>query len=266
MDPLKQPVITQHDVSKARRDQLQTIGLAAGTTLSISALNYRFNAPFGSAVQKFVQVTVTGVKATPTEAGRAALSFPKLSVATGLLPGPVGYVPGEFYGLHPSVVRRTLGFGAGNKPIVFEATPERVKVYEAKIGAERIAARVLNTEVVFGQASGFPFFKLPPGRLNITPEEFAYLESLPPGITNAQKLIPALRERRGDFLPSELPPVVVNPPSQLFLGRFDQLLDALAPSVSILPEHIQPVSAVALRNMEAAEGIRAALVHERADP
>lgn len=47
------------------------------------------------------------------------------------------------------------------------------------------------------------------------------------------------------------------------------LVVALALSVlngSIQPEHIQPVNAAALANQAAAEGIRQALVHERADP
>lgn len=47
------------------------------------------------------------------------------------------------------------------------------------------------------------------------------------------------------------------------------IVAALALSVingSIQPEHIRPVNAAALANLEAAEGIRRALVHERADP
>jgi len=266
MDPFQRPAITHRDVEQARLDQIVSTGKAVGTTLGLTGLNYRLNAPGGPVVQKPLQMVFTGVKAVPTEAGRAALSFPKLSVVTALLPGPIGYVPAEWYGLHPSVVRRSLGFSAGNKPVYFEATEARVKVFHAQLEAERIAARALNTNVVFGQASGFPLFKLPAGRLNITPEELAYLESLPPGVTNAQRLIPDLQARRGDFLPSELPAVAANPPSQLFFGRFDQLLNTLGASASIQPEGIRPVNAAALRNEEVAEGIRQVLVSERADP
>lgn len=266
MDPFQRPAITPEDVRQARVDQLSTFGFAAGTVAGITAANYRFNAPFGPLVQKPLQVLVTGVKAVPTAAGRAALSFPKASIVSALAPTPVGYVPGEFYGLHPSVVRRTLGFGAGKKPIVFEASEARVRVFEAKQEAERIAARVLNTEVVFGQASGFPLFTLPRGQLNITDSELLFLESLPEGTSNAQKLLPDLRARRSDFVidqRSELD-LPAGGASVAIPGVF--VPAAEVPNGSLQPENIKPVNAKALANQAAAEGIRKALVQERADP
>ena len=266
MDPIQRPVITGKDVKQAATDQFTTAATAMTTTAGVSAINWRLNAPGGRVVQTPLQVAITGVKATPTDLGRAKLSFPKASIFGALAPAPVGYVPPEWYGLHPSVVRRTLGFGAGKKPIVFEASQSRVKTYEAKLEAERIAARVLKTEVVFGLASGFPNFTIPKGQLSITEDELAFLESLPPGITNAQKLIPELRARRSDFL--------IDPRSELDLpaGLASVAIPvafapaAVVPSASIQPEHITPINAAALANMAAAEGLRAALVSERADP
>jgi hypothetical protein len=266
MDPIQRPVITRQDVQQARVDQLSTMAAAVGSTLGITAANYRFNAPFGPVVQKPLQMLVTGVKATPTETGRAALSFPKASIFAAAMPAPIGYVPPEWYGLHPAVVRRTLGFGAGKKPIIFEPSDERKRVFEAKLEAERIAGRVLDQPVIFGLSGGFPFHKLPAGQLNITDEELAFLESLPPDITNAQKLIPGLRARRSDFrvdpyyddvLPAggasvAIPPVLVLP--------------AEVPIASIQTEHIKPIAAAALANQAAAEGIRRGRGHARAAP
>lgn len=261
----KFPVVTRDDVVKARNDQLATLGATVAVAAGLTAANYRLNAPGGFKVQ-FPLKALTGVNATPTASGRAAIRLPLVGVIAGLAPAPLGFVPGEQLGLHPAVVRRTLGFSAGKKPVVFEPSSERIKVFEAKIEAERIAGRVLNQPVIFGLSGGFPNFKIPAGPLNITDAELTFLESLPPDITNAQKLIPGLRARRSDFridplseldLPAGASPVAIPEPFPLA---------ATVPSASIQPEHIQPVNAAALANQAAAEGIRAALVHERADP
>lgn len=259
------PVVTPNDADTALSEQLTRFGAALGTAAAVTAANYRLNAPGGFKVQ-FPLKAFTGLNATPTSSGRAAIRLPLTGVAGALLPQPVGFVPPEWLGLHPSVVRRTLGFDAGKKPIVFEASAERVRVYEATREAEQIAARVLNTEVVLGRASGFPLFTLPRGQLNITDAELAFLQSLPPGTSNAQKLIPDLLARRGDF--------AIDPQSTLSLPAGSGLASApepfvpqaAVPSASIQPERIQPVSAAALANQAAAEGIRQVLVHERADP
>lgn len=267
------PVITGRDVVKARRDQIETVAIAVGSVAGITAVNYRFNAPFGPLVQKPLQFTITGVEAKPTPSGRASIRLPTPSIFAAFLPGPVGYVPGEWLGLHPAIVRRTLGVGAGKKPLIFEPSDERKRVFDATITAERIAANALGTEVIFGRASGHPFRAIPPGRINVTEEELQFLESLPPGLTPAQRLIPELQARRGELTPSGVlagklferfafaggtnPQPVPTPP---------MLASGPVPPGSMQPEHAKPVNAKALANEAAAEGIRRALVSERFDP
>lgn len=259
------PVVTPTDVDTAFAEQLTRFGAALGTAAGVTAANYRLNAPGGFKVQ-FPLKALTGLDAKPTPTGRASIRLPVIGVAGALLPQPLGFVPPEVLGLHPSVVRRTLGFDAGKKPIVFEASETRVRVYEATREAERIAARVLNTEVVLGRASGFPLFTLPRGQLNITDADLAFLEALPPGTSNAQKLIPDLRARRGDF--------AVDPQSALGLPSGSSLASApepfvpaaSVPSASIQTERIRPVNAAALVNEANAEHLARELVHERADP
>ena len=267
------PKVTGRDAAQAQHDQLQTLALAAGSVAGITILNRRFNAPGGPLVQKPLQFLVTGLEVKPTASGRASVRLPTPSIFAAFLPAPVGYTPPEYLGLHPAVVRRTLGFGAGKKPIVFEPSEERKRVFDAVITAERIAARALRTEVIFGRASGHPFRTIPPGPIDVSESELAFLESLPPGLTPAQRLIPELQARRAELTPQNL----------LASTLFERVLYAGAArvppapalafvvgigarSASIQPAHVQPVNAKALANQAAAEGIRQALVHERADP
>lgn len=274
--PLEKPlVITTQDVKQAELDKLGSFAAAAGVVAGITALNYRFNAPLGRFVQKGVQLGFTGIEAKPTASGRAAVRVPTPSLFAFALPTPVGFVPGEFYGLHPAVVRRTLGIGAGKKPPIFEPSDERKRVFDATIEAERIAGRVLNKPVLFGRASGFPFFTLPPGKLNITPEEFQFLESLPPGLTNAQRLLPELAQRRTDFILTGGAPTSghrfetggVGPRGILHIEGADTgITRAAVIPASVQAAAVRATNAKAIAAAAMAIGVRKQLVAERADP
>lgn len=271
----KLPVITQGQVDRGKNDQLQSFAGAVGLVGLISAVNYRFNAPGGSKVQKGIQIVFTGVEAKPTASGRAALRFPLASVFAAALPSPIGYVPGEWYGLHPAVVRRTLGFGAGKKPIIFEPSADRIAVFQAQDAANQIERRLLSSGNVEANPFSGKITRLLPGRVAITPEELAFLEALPPGVASVQEILPELRQRQADFLPAttlpQATPLDTAPrvPSHPLITPLGSRLFHLSRSVamgSMQPERIKPVNAKALANEAAAEGIRKALVKERADP
>lgn len=271
----KFPVVTQQDVHSAQREQIVATLKAATTTLGLTAFNYRFNAPGGPVIQKPVQAIFTGVEAKPTPTGRAAVRFPLLSLPAAFLPAPVGYVPPEFYGLHPDVVFHTAGLHLGRKPIDFTASDTRVRVFEARRIGNEIEKRLLTSGLVtLHRVSSLHGATINPGRVPITPEEFAFLKSLPPGVAEVQTLIPALEARQGDFLP---PPRLltaadlgapVPTTGSVFGTRFPVLIDSSRALLtgSVQPERHRSTNWKEIANDGARSGVEKLVANHGQDP
>lgn len=240
MDPFSTPVPTRHQVVQAKKDQAVAFLTAVSAVGLVATINRALNAPGGKLVQKLGPGLFTGLEQAPSATGRATTTVSKFAPFGALLPTPLGYVPPEFYGLHPEVVMRTVGRPIGSKPLGFEATEARKVVFEARKKADEIGARALGLDFRATPAFGPERFQIPPGRIPITRAEAEFLAALPPGVSEASKLVPQLIERASDLQPD-------------------------APG-STQPASVQPVTDAAIRNMLAALGLRRELVSERADP
>jgi len=246
------PTIEPNDLRDARIERIKVVAVAFGVVGGVTGLNYRFNAPGGTLPQKVIQVGLTGIKVEPTAAGRASVKVPILAVAAGLLPSPVGYVPAEFYGQHPELVKNTLGFRAGQKPPILSVGPARLKEHDAREAVKGIIERVGAVPIrdTVGRVTAY---EIPEGPLNITREEFNYLASLPKGFDGRSVLI--VRELEG-----QAPRFKDTPSSYLAASS------APAADGGFKPLDVEGASQQAIASGESAEGIRHELVTERADP
>lgn len=283
--------VTAEQAAQAQRDKAKASATAVATTTGVTALNYRFNAPGGKLVQVPLKVGVTGVTATPTEAGRARLGVPKPTIVVGFLPQPVGYVPAEAYGLPPDFWKKVLGFPAGSKPYFFEPTEDRMLVYKVQQVVEQIAAKA------YGQRGGPSQYSpsgitIPPGPINLSIEDLLLLQSLPANFSaKSTVLLQQLQGRENDLrrtIPPEQGPVFIDLPGK---GRV-QISDTFTPSAivaalppgtpllfydqagnlipvptgGVSPLEVVQVNDAGLRNARIKQGIDRDLVHERADP
>lgn len=280
MDPIAGPVITKQQTDKAHQDRVDA-ALHAGGLVAFSTLaNRRLNAPGGPIVQVPLRNVVTGLHATPQPSGRAKITLTKGGGVLAFLPAPVGYVPPEFFNLHPEFWKQSVGRPPFGKTFGFDASKERIAVFKARQDANAIGARLLGIpsgdESLF-RATGM---KLPPGPVRIFPGELAFLQSLPAGTSPAQFLIPQLEDRlkaQGQFAPH-----IDTTTLDEFGGSGDQgprpVLPIIgtdaegdpifgdAPMGSTQPELVQPVNGKAIAIQASATGIRKQLVTERADP
>jgi len=195
------PRVTAADVTAARRDRINNALASFGAGGTAVSVMVAFNAP-GGFIPRFITKGVSGIEVRPRPGfgnGPGVVSFPKFGLPLVLLPQPIGFVPGEYYGLKPNIVQDTLGFRMGSKPPFLNPAPERIKVFEAQQAADRIGAQALGVPNDSGaiRRSGF---KIPRGRINITRHEFEYLQSLPADASEAQNLIPQLEARQDDFI------------------------------------------------------------------
>lgn len=246
------PTIQPNDLRDARIERIKAAAVAFGLVGGVTALNYRFNAPGGPVVQKPLQIGLTGIKVAPTPAGRASVKVPLVAVAAGLLPQPVGYVPAEFYGLHPEVVKNTLGFRAGQKPPILSAGPARLKEHDAREAVKGIIERVGAVPVrdTVGRVTAY---EIPDGPLNITREEFNFLAALPRGFDGRSVLI--VRELEGQA-----------PRFKDFPADYLAASSAPAADGTFKPLDVKGASQLAIASGDGADGIRRELVTERADP
>jgi hypothetical protein len=286
------PMLTPQTVGTAQTDKLQAFGTATAVVAGVTAVNYLFNAPGGSFVQLPLKTLLTGVSVKPTDAGRASVMFPKASVIAALLPSPVGYVPPEYYGLHPEFWQQSIGRPIGSKPLGFTVDQERKDVFAAQQAVDALAAKA------FGNSTGPSQYSprghlIPAGPINVTLAELAYLQSLPPGVASVQPLLlQQLESRRADLRPNRVvPPMTTFPefaavPGTLsplpavpagtamvaLRGAQGQILEdefgnpILVPTGSAPPLTVHQVDDVGARNGRGAKGINRELVHERADP
>lgn len=201
--------LTPKTVETAQSDKLEAFAKALVLVGGATGLNYRLNAPGGPLVQAPLKFGLTGIEAKPSPTGRASLSFPKASFLSAFLPAPVGYVPAEAYNLHPEFFIQSFGRPIGSKPFGFEATQERKDVFAARQLANAIAARALGVPTGDESTLRRTGFKIPPGPINITRSELAFLQSLPPGVAEGQNILPAFAGRFGDIRPSNNGPQTV---------------------------------------------------------
>lgn len=276
MPPLQLPPVKAGDVEKATDDRrsnfVEALGIVGGTT----AANRRLNAPGGKVTQFLLQTALTGVKATPDPSGRAKLSFPKASFLGAFAPAPVGYVPPEFYDLHPEFWKRSMApMKPGSKPPFFSASEERIRVFEARQALDAIARRVAPGSVR-DASGGADRYAIPPGRIFVTPAELAWLQSLPAGLSPAQAIVPQLEARRADLIGG------ANNGSDSLRDRILAFNKDASPANRIrlvrgpfaghvatgstLPELFDPVDDLGIAVMLFAEGINKMLVANRVDP
>ena len=291
MDPVIVPPVTQQTADKAQRDKLKATGTAVATTVGVTAANYRFNAPGGKIVQVPLKVAVTGINVKPTDTGRASVAVPKASIVLAFLPQPVGYIPAEQYGLRPDFWKDALGFPAGSKPYFFEPTEDRVKVFQVQQVVEQLAAQA------YKQTGGPSQYSpgglaIPPGPINLSLSDLAFLQSLPPNFSNkATILLQQLQGRENDLrrtIPAGQGPVFIDLPGKgrvpiadtftpsaiqnaLPIGTplvFYNAAGAVIPTPTGQPDQFgtQPVNDNGLRNEANRQGIDRELIHERADP
>lgn len=279
-DPFR-PGVTPRQVEEARRDQLRAVGKATGIVGGITAANYFLNAPGGPIVQKPLQIGLTGVEVKKTDAGRAAVRIPRATFLVALAPTPLGYVPAEYYGLPPDVYKQKLGRKIGSKPPFFEATEARKSVFRATELADDLGHTIMGTPkssyiIPPGE------LKIPAGPIRISAADLAWLQSLPPGVSQTQVLIPLLEKRQSDFV-FQAPKQPTQPLDEFFPDRPSvRLVPPVAPRVTAIldefsdnlislpgstqPETFVPTNQAGVNNQAAATGIRKELVTERADP
>lgn len=194
------PRVTAADVKAAKDDRAHQVLTSLGVGAAAVTVHSALNAPFGF-VGRFVVKGASGLTVTksPGPFGAGRVSLPKTGIPLLFAPEPVGFVPAEFYGLHPNFVKNVLGFRVGSKPPFLNADESRVKTFEAREVADAIGARAVGVP----NDSGFirrAGFKVPPGPIGITRFEFEYLKSLPPDVSDAQALVPQLEARVDDLI------------------------------------------------------------------
>ena len=291
MDPFSVKPVTAQDVAQAQQDKLDALATATGVVSAVVGFQYLFNAPGGQAGRFALKTGLTGISATPTETGRAKIGVPKTSLLAALLPSPVGYVPPEVYGLPPDLYIKDLGRPIGSKPLGFSPTETRQRVYAARVEADAIGAHILGTTP--GEPSQFRAtgFVPPPGPIHVTAAELDFLRSLPPGVSDAQLILPNLVGREGD-LPVPVvvyqSPIYINTPRTGLYGLVNSseilaasrtatpsnpitFYDALGNQVATVTGvvsmlELQQINDAGARNGRSKIGLQAELVHERADP
>jgi len=175
------PTITDaqlKEASRARERQFfVAVFLAGGTATAYHALE----AP-GGRIGRFVQKGYSGIDIHPVKGGMPTVSIGKSFFITGLLPSPVGYVPAEYYGLHPDFVQNAAGFHVGKHLPFVSADQSRIREFEVKQRAEAIvnyAAPGGSDYIKFGPNQS----RYAPGPVKITKYELDYLRSLPAGLS-----------------------------------------------------------------------------------
>lgn len=213
MDPLKAPGVTQQTVDKAQADKIEASLKAVGIVTGVTLVNRKLNAPGGPLIQKPLQIGLTGIHVEKQPKAPAKVSIPRGSIFAAFLPAPIGYVPAEFYGLHPEFVKRSFGTPIGSKPLGFDATPERIAVYEARLKADAIGLRAIKMDEYRTYDPNTPLYTIPKGPIDVTLAELAFLQKLPPGVSRAQHLIPELSRRFADL--KRVPGDTGGPPAPL---------------------------------------------------
>jgi len=246
------PVVHRPELKGEAESQMAKDAVkAAFLFTAIAELAGRAVFPKNPHAAEFLAKDVAGfeLKQVPgTNRARPALGRVSL---LGVGPAPLGYVPPEVYGLQPD----------------FLVANEKKKTAEQQrtIGIEIIGALGGNpggARQAFADAqtadAAAAAFRGRVGRLNDAALQDAFLNpTIAVAGTSPTKVRPAeIRDiaaqellRRGLTVPS-LPGIIAGAPAD----------------GTIQPSLIQPVSAAALANMDAAEGIRKELVAERADP
>lgn len=180
------PIPTQATIDQAQHDKLTASLKAAGIGIGANALNYKANAPGGPAAQSFLRNLFTGTEAKPTATGPASIRVTRGTVSTAFLPAPYGYVPPEFYGLHPSFTEKALGGRVpGGASFGFRGSDARVKVYEAKEYVEAIRKRIYAPRGFLTQSlETLNLANEPLPGLSLA--DYVFLKSLPEGSTKLQ--------------------------------------------------------------------------------
>ena len=267
------PAVTQAEVKQGKRDQENAILKAATIGAGFVAINSAANAAGGKVVQRGISTLFTGpIHMKPGPHGVPSWKVTPTSVVIAFAPLPVGFVPPEAYGLSPDFYSRNFGVPRsttfGTQP-----TDTRLKVHEA-----RAYAGLLNDNFrrLLGDRSAnlnTQFNKHYPPQAP-TREQIDFLRALPPGFSDAQKLLPALEQRYPDLF--AVAPVTQTPIPQGPLdtapntstssqtGEADYGGDVLPGSTQ--PQNFHPTNRKGIENEAAAEGIRRDLVTERFDP
>lgn len=273
MEPTKLPVVNQGTVDQAFQDKLESSGLAVGSVTAVTVANYFLNAPFGPVVQGLTKFGITGLEAKPGPAGRGEIKVPKLAVAMIPLPQPVGYVPAETYNLHPEFYKQQLGFPVGSKPPFFSATEARIKVFEAREAANEIGRRALGQNGPHKGPPDLTASTIPPGKINVTLRELQFLQSLPPGTSEVQRLLPQLEARKTDlsnYFPPHTPLTPAQVAQSLGISEAEVLrrvtLGGGAHAAWYAPESYGSVNQKAIDNRDGDGNGRLMLAADREDP
>jgi len=246
------PVLTTPELKQQAQSQMakDTVHSAFMFT-AIAEIAGRAVFPRNPHAAEVLAKDVAGFELKPVPGtNRARPSLGRVSLL-GIGPAPLGYVPPEVYGLQPDFLLQNEK----------KKTPE----HQRTIGIEIIGALGGNpggARQAFADAqtadAAAAAFRGRVGRLNDAALQDAFLNpTIAVAGTSPTKVRPAeIRDiaaqellRRGLTVPS-LPGIIAGAPAD----------------GTIQPSLIQPVSAAALANMDAAEGIRKELVAERADP
>ncbi len=189
MDPTKltsPPIPSQATLDAAQNDKLLASLKAAGVGVGSNLANRSLNAPGGDVAQSLLRTLFTGTKATPTATGPARITITKGTVYTAFLPAPYGYVPPEFYGLHPSFTEKELGVRIpGAETLGFRGSQARVDVYNAAAHVEQIKRQInayrggVASMVAEANKTTEPL----PG---LSVQDYLFLKALPPGSTKLQ--------------------------------------------------------------------------------
>lgn len=181
------------DVSRATTF-VTGIALAA----DVAGLYHMAGAP-GGRVGRFIQKGYSGIDVHPRPGLKPSLKIGILQLPIALLPSPVGYVPAEYYDLHPNTLENALGFHLGKHLPFVSASDVRVEVYEVRLRTREIMSQSIGRESQNYNKALTPW-DLNTKPITITRADLEYLKSLPPGVNSEIAPFLSVAEKRANII------------------------------------------------------------------